>query len=152
MLHPTHPHPTPSHLAPAHPPSYPLPVRVVQLHGIGLDGTPDGSPDGKAALNKSGEPLGKAKEGLGVTVMPPHCIFLNLPAAITFPTSCALLRCTLLCCSLLHAARYSLLLHDAPLALLPPRPSAAATHATGLLTLASLTSLLKPYFPRNRFV
>ena len=83
MLHPTQPHPTPSHLAPAHPPSYPLPVRVVQLHGIGFDGTPDGSPDGKAALNKSGEPLGKAKEGLGVTVMPPHCIFLNLPAAIT---------------------------------------------------------------------
>ena len=81
MLHPTQPHPTPSHLAPAHPPSYPLPVRVVQLYGIGHDGTPDGSPDGKAALNKSGKPLGKAEEGLGKTVMPLHCIFSNLPAA-----------------------------------------------------------------------
>ena len=81
MLHPTHPHPTSSHLAPAHPPSYPLPVRVVQLYGIGHDGTPDGSPDGKAALNKSVKPLGKAEEGLGKTVMPPHCIFSNLPAA-----------------------------------------------------------------------
>ena len=67
----------------------------------------------------------------------PYPTYPTYPTNPTFPTfctSCALLRCTLLC--------YSLLLHDAQLALLPSRPSAAATHAPGLLTLTSLTSLL----------